>query len=197
MINMLQNSPQSQQSVTKQPVAVSVLTGNGGIGIGVNNAPITTNNFYGGGNVQQALLFERNRSSQYCNIFVVKDETFDSGCFSIPKSSVPSVYLSDPQVPNYPSLFMDTNGGHIYRSCDYNKQFYYGYITQVTPIGKNIRFYFQRLSTTPMFKQQLNLIAPKIGINNVVGVDLLDKTGWTVLEIDLLKQLDNYGIDYT
>ncbi len=150
-----------------------------------------------------------NLSTEYCNIFVVKDECFsgNSGNFNIPKckvmkkKTVPEVDLKFVQmndeiiaeIKTFPSLFMDTN--HDYRRCaNPSQMFFYGIVTNITEQRKSYKIHYQKLSIQPLFQQCLNDNSIELGLNVSNGKDILDETGWTIKKIDIRKALINAGI---
>jgi len=150
-----------------------------------------------------------NLSTEYCNIFVVKDECFSGiiGNFNIPKCKVMRRNTDSEiclrfgrlgtdfieEIKTFPSLFMDIN--HDYRRCANPAQiFFYGIVTSIIEQKKFYRIGYQKLSYQPLLQQQLNDNAILIGLNTDNGQDTLDETGWKIKKIDIRKALINVGI---
>jgi len=152
-------------------------------------------------------LLDAGLSREYCNIFVVKDESYVGDSFLVPKTKalthVSSVKIDpfDDAIKKYPALFITANGAYQ-RPAKPNQTFYYGMVLGVTPQGKFIKVRFRRLFGKELLQAALNGIdgaaAVSIGINEKdSGVDLLDQTNWLVKKIDIRKALIDHGIDYT
>ena len=130
----------------------------------------------------------------FCNIIVLKDHTFGGGCFTILEKRVhlEGGKLSD--TCTYPTLFLAPNGG--YQKCANPQQiFFYGRVTGAEL--KNGRYEVRYLikPTHPLPQNELNKIAIQLGINKCDGKDVLDTTGWHVLEIDIKTALTKAGLN--
>ena len=130
----------------------------------------------------------------FCNIIVLKDHTFGGGCFTILEQRV---HIADKKISDictYPTLFLSPNGA--YQKCANPQQtFLYGRVTGAEL--KNNRYEVRYLikPTHPLPQNKLNKIAIQLGINKGDGKDVLDTTGWHVLEIDIKTALANAGLN--
>ena len=193
MNNALSTLPNPNEQAIAAQTAYNAPNGNqffGSVGT-VNNAAI----FVNGANGQQQIQL----STEFCNLFIIKDEAFvgQTGSFIIPKErSQNYMKLSDAakvEIATFPSLFMDTN--KAYRRCaNASQQFFYGYVTQILEQGKCYKVFFQKLSVTPLFQNQLNENAVRLGINTNDGRDVLDETAWIIKRLDLRRDLMSAGI---
>jgi hypothetical protein len=171
----------------------------------VNVNPITYNIGVGSTDCRTILL-----NPSYCNLFIIKDESFNGNCFTLRKERVLKrniteeinrmfASLSDDaknEIMRFPSLFMDTNKD--YRRCTNPLQeFYYGLVTNITEQGKNIKIHFTKMLMQPMYQQKLNEASVVLGINSGNGKDVLDETGWIIKKINLQQAFTNAGIEYT
>jgi len=158
----LQIANSQQLPIGIEHTTTTLFAQDGGIAIGNQNAPITINN-----NIDNPLRKEylRNRSETYCNLFIVRDENFDGNCFTIPRAKAINKYVPESikkdfadlnsseilRIKTFPSLFLDTNKGRIYRQTnDKEQKFYYGFVTNVITINKTVKIHFQILNENPM-----------------------------------------------
>jgi len=140
---------------------------------------------------------QMNLSKEYCNIFVVESENFNSNSFMIRKDRSLKKFITDEikerfsnfdcetaeEIYTFPSLFMDRN--HAYKKCrNPNQQCYFGKVTNITEQGYNYKVCFQKLSP-PLMQQRLNEIAEEIGINTGTRYDSLDETHWSIKKMNL------------
>jgi hypothetical protein len=168
---------------------------NGNQFFGTVGAVNSTSIFVNGANGQQQIQL----STEYCNIFIIKDEAFvgQTGSFTIPRERAQHIKkLSDEakaEIVTFPSLFMDTNKG--YRRCaNASQQFFYGLVTHFHEQGNYYKVFFQKLSVQPLFQSQLNENAVRLGINTNDGRDVLDETAWLIKRLDLRRALMSVGI---
>lgn len=182
----------TEQTVTAQ-TSYNAPNGNqffGSVGA-VNNTAI----FLDGTTIPQQITL----STEFCNLFIIKDEMFagQAGSFIVPRERaqcyerVNDVMRND--IMTYPSLFIDTN--KCYRRCaNANQQFFYGLVTNVCEQGRCYKVFYQKLSVQPLFQEQLNENAVRLGINGNDGRDVLDETAWIIKKMDLRKALMSVGI---
>jgi hypothetical protein len=181
----------SMPNAVQPPIAVSAEKS--GVAIGVNTAPIyvANNSFYGGLPTAQRVV-----DNTRCNIFVVKDETFSGGCFTIPMNRIHLNGVDMSETVNCPSLFLSTNGE--YRRCKKTGQmFFYGFVKNLEPKTNGVKVSYEIRSTPPLLQQQLNGVALRLGINQNNGIDVLDHTGWLFYQLDIVKELTDAGFNMT
>jgi len=150
-----------------------------------------------GQSTQQSIVM----STEYCNVFVKKDENFatETGSFEIFESrlrlndrfdSDAEIFADNgiQEIMTYPSLFMDTLHGD--KQCaNPNQEFYYGIVTNVEKKATGAKISYRRLSVQPLYQQALQDISLKIGIDVQDGQNVLDNTQWLIRKINLRKAL--------
>jgi len=140
-------------------------------------------------------------STQYCNLFIKRDENFatETGSFEIYKKrlrfndrfdSLDELFSDNgiTETMTYPSLFMDILHGDK-KCANPNQQYYYGIVTNVEKKATGAKITYRRLSVQPLFQQRLQDISLKIGIDIQDGQNVLDNTQWLIRRINLRKAL--------
>ena len=140
----------------------------------------------------------------YYNLFVIGNETFCDGHFTVPKdralteSMSPEVKaqfsaLSEEavlQIKTFPSLFVSEN--HDYGKTDDDHQACFGLVTGVKIQDNGIKIYFRPLWTVP--QQKLNEIASKIALQGASSFNELNRTHWAIKKVNLIEELKAAGI---
>lgn len=140
----------------------------------------------------------------YYNLFVIGDESFDSGHFIVPKiralteSIAPELkeqYASlsadaIEEIKTFPALFASEN--HAYGKTDDGHQAYFGLILDIKVQDNGIKVYYQALSPIP--QQRLNEIGFNLAIKSASFLNELNRTHWTIKRINLIEELRAAGI---
>jgi len=145
-------------------------------------------------------------STEYYNLFVIGNETFNDGCFLIEKDRALTVAegiapeiskryagLSEDailQIKTFPALFASEN--HQYGRTDSNHQAFFGLVTDIRIQENGIKIYFQKLSPVP--QQRLNEIAFNLAIKGSSSFNELNRTHWAIKRINLIEELRAAGI---
>jgi|GEM_PF-6831078 len=134
-------------------------------------------------------------NNDFCNIFVLKEKSFKGGCFSILKKRI---YIDDKatDISEYPSLFVTANDEYT-RCSDAEQQFHYGFVREVEDEHDSVKIYYELRSTQKLYQHDLNSVAKDLGITPIKGKDILGETGWTSYPINIVKALNDAGIDMT
>ena len=189
LINKLEAglAPISPQSAMTNQIEVS---GNGNTINGFVEKMIVIN--------QGAATKHRTVDASCCNIFVLNGKNFKGNCFSILKSKVYVEDFNAVEITSYPSLFVTANDEYI-RCIDTDQRFFYGFVNEVEdePQTNSIKIYYDLRSTQPLYQNDLNTAAKKLGITPIDGKDVLGETGWTIRSMDIKKAIENEGIDLT
>jgi hypothetical protein len=145
-------------------------------------------------------------STEYCNIFVVKNESFssDKGSFKINKertlqrkntiARLREKYAdlsseTAAEIYTFPSLFMDTNHSGKFKVCSQEQQFFYGIVTKIEEQGRDLKIHYRKRSGEKFIKQQLYSIESELKLNKDSRHDSLDETHWSIKEVNLRKVL--------
>ena len=140
----------------------------------------------------------------YYNLFVIGDETFCDGHFTVPKdralteSTSPEVKeqfsaLSEDaisQIKTFPSLFASEN--HSYGKTDDAHQACFGIVTDVKVQDNGIKIHFRPLWAVP--QQKLNEIAFNIALQRASSFNELNRTHWAIKKVNLIEELKAAGI---
>ena len=140
----------------------------------------------------------------YYNLFVICDETFCDGHFTIPKdraltesmspeTKVQFSALSDEavsQIKTFPSLFASEN--HSYGKTDDDHQACFGLVTGVKIQDNGIKIHFRPLWPVP--QQRLNEISSKIALQSASSFNELNRTHWAIKKVNLIEELKSAGI---
>jgi hypothetical protein len=197
--------PLQAELIDENTKVVNIQTGSGSKQIFTENLNMTSTPTYvmteQGGNQRQVVL-----STEYCSVFVKKDECFSSevGSFEIFDKRL---HFSDrfasldelfdaqgiAEIKTYPSLFMDTLHGDK-KCADPNQQFYHGIVLNVERKTTGVKITYRRLSYTPLYQQSLQDISLKIGIDKDDGQNVLDSTGWFIRKINIRRALMDNNI---
>ena len=160
--------------------------------------PMMSSGFGGFVNTNVALNMD------YYNLFVIGDETFCDGHFTIPKdraltesmsleTKVQFSALSEEavsQIKTFPSLFASEN--HSYGKTDDAHQAYFGLVTNVKIQDNGIKIHFRPLWSVP--QQRLNEIASKIALQSAPALNELNRTHWAIKKVNLIEELKAAGI---
>jgi len=131
-----------------------------------------------------------------CNLFVLKNKTYDGTCFSIPKSKVHFESVLGERVFSFPSIFARVSNGYL-KSPDSTQQFFYGFVTRIEDEVHNLRIHFRRCATAPLLQSALIEAAKRNKITPIKGIDILDQTGWRIFSLDIQQALSECGCDMT
>lgn len=140
----------------------------------------------------------------YYNLFVIGDETFCDGHFTVPKdralteSMSPEVKaqfasLSEDavsQIKTFPSLFASEN--HSYGKTDDAHQACFGIVSDVKIQDNGIKIHFRPLWAIP--QQKLNEIAFNIALQRASSFNELNRTHWAIKKVNLIEELKAAGI---
>ncbi len=140
----------------------------------------------------------------YYNLFVIGDETFCNGHFTVPKDRALTESMSPEtkvqfsalsskavlQIKTFPSLFASTN--HSYGKTDDAHQAYLGLVTNVNIQNNGIKIFFHPLWPVP--QQRLNEIASKLALQSASSFNELNRTHWAIKQINLIEELKAAGI---
>lgn len=140
----------------------------------------------------------------YYNLFVIGEETFCDGHFTVPKdralteSMSPEVKaqfsaLSEDaisQIKTFPSLFASEN--HSYGKTDDAHQASFGIVTDVKIQDNGIKIHFRPLWAIP--QQKLNEIAFNIALQRASSFNELNRTHWAIKKVNLIEELKAAGI---
>ena len=143
-------------------------------------------------------------NTDYYNLFVIGNESFDSGHFIVPKNraltesidreiAVRFAGLSDEaieQIKTFPSLFASEN--HDYGRTYDGHYAGFGCVTDVKIQENGIKIYFCTISSFP--QQRLNELAFSLALGRASSFNELDRTHWTIKRINLLEELRVAGI---
>lgn len=142
------------------------------------------------------------RSREYYNLFVINGETFENGRFFIrpDRALTESIdteikrqlaSLSEDakvKIKTFPSLFMSE-----LNRIDQEQIAYYGFVTDIVLQGDDIRIEFQTLDSFPQHK--LNEIYQILALEGRPNINELDRTHWTIKQVDLLGELKIAGLN--
>ena len=140
----------------------------------------------------------------YYNLFVIGDETYSDGHFTVSKDRALTECMSQEakdqfsalgkdavsQIKTFPSIFACEN--HGYGKTDDTHQAYFGLVTDVKIQDNGIKIHFRPLSTIP--QQRLNEIAYKLAIQCASSFNELNRTHWTIKKVNLIEELKAAGI---
>ena len=145
-------------------------------------------------------------SSEYYNLFVVGDESFNEGFFLIDKERALTVSegvaadISEqfaslsPEaqalIKTFPSIFASEN--HQYGHTDEAQLAVFGVVTDIRIQENGIKIYYQRFCTLP--QQRLNEIMLRLAIRGSSSFNELNRTHWTIKRINLIEELRAAGI---
>lgn len=145
-----------------------------------------------------------NLNKQYYNLFVLEDEDYREGIFSIARSVALQKYTHDidrfkvlsaeiiNDIQNFPCLFTMRNE-HYNRTSD-SKVCIAGKLTEVSPRGSVIRFRFKYYA--PGITQNIINENPQdFGIATASLRNELDVEHWAIKKIDLFNALSMHSID--
>ena len=145
-----------------------------------------------------------NLNMDYYNLFVLGDETYYDGHFTVPKDRALTECMSQEakdqfsalgkdavsQIKTFPSIFACEN--HGYGKTDDTHQAYFGLVTDVKIQDNGIKIHFRPLSTIP--QQRLNEIAFQIAIQGASSFNELNRTHWAIKKVNLIEELKAAGI---
>ena len=140
----------------------------------------------------------------YYNLFVIGDETYSDGHFTVSKDRALTECMSQEakdqfsalgkdavsQIKTFPSIFACEN--HGYGKTDDTHQAYFGLVTDVRIQDNGIKIHFRPLSTIP--QQRLNEIAYKLAIQSASSTNELNRTHWAIKKVNLIEELKAAGI---
>lgn len=145
-------------------------------------------------------------SSEYYNLFVVGDESFNEGFFLIDKERALTVSegvaadISEqfaslsPEaqalIKTFPSIFASEN--HQYGHTDEAQLAVFGVVTDIRVQENGIKIYYQRFCNIP--QQRLNEIMLRLAIKGSSSFNELNRTHWTIKRINLIEELRAAGI---
>ena len=143
-------------------------------------------------------------SMDYYNLFVIGDEAFCDGHFTVPKDRALTESMFEEsksqfsalgdeavaQIKTFPSLFASEN--HSYGKTDDNHQAYFGFVTGVRIQDNGIKIHFRPLSPVP--QQRLNEISSKLALQGASSFNELNRTHWAIKKINLIEELKTAGI---
>lgn len=140
----------------------------------------------------------------YYNLFVIGDETFCDGHFTVPKDRALTESMSSEvkaqfaalsedaisQIKTFPSLFASEN--HGYGKTDDAHQACFGIVTDVKIQDNGIKIHFYPLWAVP--QQKLNEIAFNIALQGASSFNELNRTHWAIKKVNLIEELKAAGI---
>lgn len=140
----------------------------------------------------------------YYNLFVIGNETFCDGHFTVPKERALTESMSPEakaqfsslneeavsQIKTFPSLFMSEN--HSYGKTDDTHQACFGFVTDVKIQDNGIKIHFRPLWPIP--QQRLNEIASQIALQRASSFNELNRTHWAIKKVNLIEELKAAGI---
>lgn len=140
----------------------------------------------------------------YYNLFVIGDETFCDGHFTVPKDRALTESMSPEvkaqfstlnedaisQIKTFPSLFASEN--HSYGKTDDAHQACFGIVTDVKIQDNGIKIHFRPLWAVP--QQKLNEIAFNIALQRASSFNELNRTHWAIKKVNLIEELKAAGI---
>ena len=138
------------------------------------------------------------------NLFVIGGETFNLGHFVVPKDRALTESISPElkkryagldeeaiaQIKTYPALFACENYQYGHTSEDQTA--YFGLIVDIKVQENGANVYYQLLS--PIQQQRLNEIAYNLAIKGTSSFNELNRTHWTIKQINLIEALRDAGI---
>lgn len=140
----------------------------------------------------------------YYNLFVIGDETYCDGHFTVPKDRALTESMSQEakiqfaalnenavsQIKTFPSLFASEN--HGYGKTEDAQLAFFGFVTDVKIQDNGIKIHFRTLSTIQ--QRKLNEIAFKIAILGSSTFNELNRTHWAIKKVNLIEELKAAGI---
>lgn len=140
----------------------------------------------------------------YYNLFVIGDETFGDGHFTVPKDRALTESMSPEtmiqfstlneeavsQIKTFPSIFASKN--HGYGKTDDAHQAYFGLVTDVKIQDNGIKIHFCLLCSLP--QQRLNEISEQIALQRASSFNELNRTHWAIKKVNLIEELKAAGI---
>ena len=142
-------------------------------------------------------------STEYYNLFVVSDETFNESFFLMGKDRVlegvaPEISEqfssltteSIAMIKTFPSLFASEN--RYYGRTDDDHFALFGVVTDVKVQENGVKIYFQRFCSVP--QQRLNEIAFSLAIQGKPSFNEFNRTHWAIKRIHLVEELRAAGI---
>ncbi len=143
-------------------------------------------------------------NKQYYNLFVLENENFSIGAFSISKEHSLEKYtrmavkekfnsLSDEAISiikTMPCIFAKTNTD--YRVTDEYFPALIGRITEVQEQGDNLKFFFVPFQTVPQQILNQNVSLLKMACSSLRNE--LDEVHWAIKECNLIQAFSNMGI---
>ena len=145
-----------------------------------------------------------NLNMDYYNLFVIGDETFCGGHFTVPKDRALTESMSSEvkaqfaalsedavsQIKTFPSLFASEN--HGYGKTDDAHQACFGIVTDVKIQDNGIKIHFHPLWAVP--QQKLNEIAFNIALQGASSFNELNRTHWAIKKVNMIEELKAAGI---
>jgi len=183
----------------------TVLTHSGDNGLQIANQGIV--NVFMNSNSNSVYNASIQMSTEYYNLFVIGDETFNDGCFLVEKDH--ALTISEGVAPEistqfacltqdaisaiktFPALFANEN--HQNGCTDASHQAFYGIVTDIRIQENGIKIYFQKFCCFP--QQKLNEIALNLAIKGSSSFNELNKTHWAIKKINLIEELRTAGIN--
>ena len=144
-------------------------------------------------------------SREYYNLFVIGDEQFATGSFTVAKDTALVTYIEPEvkkkffrirsssvvrQILTLPSLFMSEN--RDFKESRPGQKAILGRVTDIEIKTNDIKISFEL--EIQLFQQVITDISQSLGISGNPGLSELNNTHWTIKQIDLLQVLADAGI---
>jgi hypothetical protein len=142
---------------------------------------------------------------EYYNLFVIGGEKFDSGSFTVSRRCSLTEFI-EPEVKrqffniqdscvverilSFPSLFMSENPDYM-RSRPTQKALL-GRVTDLELLTSDIRISFETMIL--IFQQSVTDVSRDLAMHSSPGNSELNKTHWTIKQIDLIEPLVRHGL---
>ena len=193
-----------ERSLPTAPASQTVFTHSGDNGVQIANSgtanvflPASNGMVYNAGNAI---------NTEFYNLFVVGDESFNESFFLIGKDRVltttegvaPEISAQfatlTPEaikaIKTFPSLFVSEN--RHYGRTDTDHLALFGIVTDIRIQENGIKIYFQRFCSIP--QQRLNDIMFNLAIKGKPSYNELNRTHWAIKRINLIEELRAAGI---
>jgi hypothetical protein len=158
------------------------------------------------GRTNVPLSFGGTESNQeYYNIFVVGDEEFDKGWFTVHKSKALTISIEPAvkkrfsnirdnkvveEILTLPSLFMSENADYMRSSPGQTALL--GRVTKIKLLRNDVKFSFE--GEVRLFQQSITDISEKLSMDCTPANSELNQTHWTIKQANLIQILNENGL---
>lgn len=167
-----------------------------------NNILITGNNARD--NIAMNNLAIKGVSREYFNLFVIGAEDYQNSFFVVPKDRALTEHMTEKSkamfspltqtaietIKTLPTIFASENTEYGSTSPDH--QAFYGFVTDVREALDGYRIYFKLFQS--ISQQRLNELAIALDLSSSTHFNELNRTHWSIKNIDLVEELRQAGV---